>query len=447
MKGQRRRLSIGGATIWFAFSYGGAILGYLAINALAGRLLGAASFGYFVVAVTVSTVLGQLGLLGVHRGGLREAARLEPDDLEGLRDLRRSVRGVSMVALPLTAIATSAVTFVILDGVGVGTRSAIALGMGFLVWLGGQQKLWANYLRGFGDIRFASLLEGRSGGALTSLAQGALMGAVLVFFSSWGLAGALGALAMGYAVPIMLAWLRVWRRWRHVEVARRPFADLRMAVSRHWRFASNLLGGYLNGTVEVWIAALILAAADLSLFAAAQRLSVLLVVPLTSLGVVFSPVVARLFDNDDRLLERLLRTGATLAAAATMVVWLPLLLVPGPVLTVALGDDVFAAAAPILLILTIGSMSNVLSGMCGTALTMSRHEGVATTVQWVAVIVRIGSGVIAAHLFGGVGLAASAAAVTAVMYATLWLLTRRRMGMWTHLTLRPNLRLMRQTSG
>ena len=445
LSGRRGRLSLRAAIVWFAFSYGGAILGYLAVNAFAGRLLGD-RFGYFVIAMTVSTLLGQLGLIGVHRGGLREAARLQPDDLDALQDLRRGVRAVSWLTLPATSVATAAVTFALLDEADPESRWTVTVGMGALVWLSGQQKLWANYLRGFGRVRLASLLEGRSGGVLVSTGQGLLMGVVLLFLPGWGLGAALGAVAVGYAVPVAFAWRQVARLWAHVDGSGPIFRDLVVVVRRYWRFASNLLGGYLNSTLEIWIAGLVLTTAEISLFSAAQRLSILLAVPLVSLGVVFSPVVSRLFGHDDRRLEKLLRTGATVAAVVTAVVWIPMLLVPGPVLAAVYGRE-FAAAAPILVLLTLGNVANVLSGLCGTALTMSRHESVVSTVQWVAVAIRVAAGAVAAALFGAEGLGVSAAVVTASLYITLWLLARRRMGLRTHLTLRPSLRLMRETSG
>lgn len=446
MSGRTGRLSLRGSVGWFALAYAGAIAGYLAVNAFAARLLDD-EFGYFVIAVTVSTLLGQLGLIGVHRGGLREAARLGPDDTEGLRDLRRGVRAVALVTLPLTSAVTAVVTFCVLDEAGTGSRWAVSVGMGVLVWLSGQQKLWANYLRGFGEVRFASLLEGRSGGMLVSAAQGVLVGVVLLFFAGLGLAGALAALALGYAVPVVLAWRRVARRWSHVRGGGSALRDLRVVARRHWRFTSTMLGGYLNSTVEIWIAGLVLSTFDTSLFSAAQRLSILLSIPLVSFGVVFSPVVARLAGNDDVRLERLLRSGASVAALVTAVAWVPMLLVPGPVLGLVFGPT-FAAAAPTLVFLTVGSVANVLTGMCGTALSMSRHEGVTAMVQWLALAVRVPAGLLAVALLGGAaGLGASAAAVTTAMYVALWLLARRRTGLRTHLTFRPSLRLMRETAG
>jgi hypothetical protein len=83
--------------VWFVGSYGVAIVGYVVLNAAASRLLGAQDFGYFVVAITATTLLGQIGLLGVHRSGLREAATMDLTDLEGLALLRRGVRAVSLV--------------------------------------------------------------------------------------------------------------------------------------------------------------------------------------------------------------------------------------------------------------------------------------------------------------------------------------------------------------
>jgi O-antigen/teichoic acid export membrane protein len=161
---------------------------------------------------------------------------------------------------------------------------------------------------------------------------------------------------------------------------------------------------------------------------------------------VFSTVVARQVKEDRARLERLLRTAATLSAAVTAILWVPMLLAPEWLLALVYGD-LFADAAPILVLLTAGSIVNVLSGLCGTALSMSHHERLVSIVQWGAVVLRVAAGCLAASQFGAVGLGASAAIVTSGLYVVMWLLVRRRMGIYTHLTFRPSLRLLRQTSG
>lgn len=444
-RAQRGRLTLDAAILWFAVSYGLTIIGYLVINAVAARMLGS-GFGYFVIAMTVSTLLGQLGLVGVHRGGLREAARMAPNDEQVLAGLRRSVRAISLLMLPATAVVSGVATYFMLAGSDATGRWAVAVGIAALVYLSGQQKLWANYLRGFGQVRFASLLEGRSGGALASGLQAVLLGLVFWLRPGWGLPAALGALAVGYAVPVILAWRQVHLLWRHLDPRGSLWADLVVAVRRYWRFASNLLSGYLNTTVEIWFAAFVLSSSQLSLFSAAQRLSVLLAVPLVSLGVVYSPVVSRLVGHDDMRLQRLLRTGSTFAICLTSVAWVPMLIAPGQILGLVYGDA-FSAAAAVLVLLTIGSFANVWSGMCGTALAMSQHESSVAVVQWIAVAARLIIGPLAAVSFGIVGLGASSAVITAILYLTLWWITRRRMHLWTHPTFRPSIRLLRQTAG
>jgi O-antigen/teichoic acid export membrane protein len=438
-------MSVGLAARWVAASYVVGMLAFLAVNASAARLVGD-DFGYFITCVTVSTALGQLGLMGVHRGGLREAARLSQGDSKGLAELRRDVRVATRVLLPILAVLTFAVTLALVDNRGLGTRCAISGAMGLLVWLGGQQKLWASYLRGFGDVRLASLMEGLLGGTLVTCSQGVVMGVLVLAAPHWGLGAALIAMAAAYAVPVLLASRRVTRVWQLVDVPMVTLSSVKAVVARHWRFASNLLSGYLNGVTEIWIAALVLSSVDTSMFAAAQRLSAVLAVPLGGLAVVLSPVIARLAGQDDGRLEKLLRTGATLGGLVTAAGWIPMLLMPGTLLVAIYGPG-FRDASPILVALTLGSVSSVVAGLCGIALTMSRHEGVVARVMWAALAVRVPLGLGAAAAFGAVGLAVTASAVTAFMYAALWRLARHRMGVSTQPTLKPDWGLLARTEG
>lgn len=438
--GHRARPSLVVALMWFGGSYGGAILGYVAVNALASRMLGD-RFGYFVIAVSASMMVGQVGLFGAHRGGLREAARLDHGDTDGLADLRRSVRVVSLVTLPATALLGGVATLVLLRNAEVGQRWLTAAVMVLMIWLSGQQKLWANYLRGFGKVRFAGLLEGRSGGALVAASQGAAMAVALLLFHDSGLPVALLAMAVGFALPVAGAWFVVWRGWRGTAAGPVSPRLVGQVVSRHRHFAYNMLAGSLGVNMELWLSGAVLSRMDSSLFGAANRISMLLPIFIMSLGVVFSPMVSRLWGNDDPTLERLLRTGATLASVGTAVLWVPLLVVPGFVLGTLFGTT-FEAAAPILVILTVGAISNVVTGMCSVVLTMSQHEAVVAKVQWAFLVPRLVLGLLLAHAFGAIGLAASAAVMTSAQWLSLWYLTKRLTGMRTHPTLRPSPRLM-----
>lgn len=422
-----------------------AIVAYLGLNAVASRLVGEDQFGYFLVVITATTLLGQLGLAGVHRSGLREAARLGHDDDDKLAELREGVRAVSLVALPLTSVVSFFGAWAMLAG----TPDAplVAALTAALVLLTGQQKLLANYLRGFGHLRFAGMLEGRSGGALVASAQAALLLLVWAFFPQWGLVGALAAMAVGYAIPVAAGWVVLSRHWRHTPASARPWAGLRTVFKRDWKFVLSQAGAYCNSTLDLWLAAALLPAVAASMFGAGQRLAQLLLIPMTSLQVVFSPAISRLsVDPDRRRLQSLLRTGSSLATGAVALLWVPMMVVPAFVLSVIFGSA-FSEAAPVLMLLASSYLINALSGLSGVTLSMSYQEGWVAKVHWIGLTVRGLLGIPAALMFGMVGLAATSMLATVTVYALMWWQARQRVGVSTHATLRPNLRLLGQVAG
>ena len=442
---RRSAVSLGHSVLWFGGSYGVAIVAYLGLNAIASRLVGEDQFGYFLVVVTATTLLGQLGLAGVHRSGLREAARLGHDDDDKLAELREGVRAVSLVALPLTSVASFLGAWVMLAGTP--DAPAVAALTAVLVLLTGQQKLLANYLRGFGHAKLSGMLEGRSGGALVAAAQATLLLLVWVLVPEWGMVGALGGLAVGYAIPVAAGWVVLTRHWRHTQVSIRPWAGLRTVLRRDWRFVLSQAGSYCNSSLDLWLAAAFLPAVGASMFGAGQRLAQLLMIPMTSLQVVFSPAISRLaVDPDRRRLQSLLRTGSSLATGAVALLWIPMMVIPAFVLSVVFGAS-FSDAAPVLMLLSTSYLINALSGLSGVTLSMSHQEGWVAKVHWCGLSVRVLLGIPAAVLFGMVGLATTSMLATVTVYALMWWQARKQVGVSTHATLRPNLRLLGQVAG
>jgi hypothetical protein len=78
---------------------------------------------------------------------------------------------------------------------------------------------------------------------------------------------------------------------------------------------------------------------------------------------------------------------------------------------------------------------------------MSHEEGAVAAVQAIGVTLRLVVGCVAALMFGLMGLAVSAAVLTACTYGSMWWLARRRLGLRTEPTLRPRLSLLRRTQG
>jgi O-antigen/teichoic acid export membrane protein len=446
----RPRLSVGGALGWFVASYGVALAGYLGVNAVAGRFLGRELFGYFVLAMTTAAIVGQLALVGVHRSGLRDAATLRDADvsesrLDELQALIGGARAVSLISLPVAAVVCGGVAVALLDdrveGVEVGAAVAV------MVFLAGQQILISQYLRGFGHIRLASLLEGRSGGALVAVLQAAALVVVWQRAPGSGLVGAFLAVSAGYVVPVAVGWWSLRSVLAAGRARRSVWEDLRRTMRNDWRFASNQLATYNNRPTELGVARVVRARASVSLFGAATRLAMILMIPMTSLQVVFAPVVARMLAlGDHATLERVVRSGASMATAVSALLWIPMLVIPGLLLETLFGPG-FRGAAPLLVLLTLGILPSVVTGNSGTVLTMSHHEGVMASLQWVTVAVRAIGAATAGTLFGLTGLGVSAALATATLGVGSWWLAHARTGVWTQATAHPEPGLLRRTSG
>src|SRR4051812_35040652 len=99
-----RRQSLLQSLSWFAASYVVSLVGYLSVNALAARFLGADDFGVFVVIYSSALFVGLISLLGVHRSGLREGSRVDSADDPMLLELRADVWVIHRTTQPATAL-------------------------------------------------------------------------------------------------------------------------------------------------------------------------------------------------------------------------------------------------------------------------------------------------------------------------------------------------------
>jgi O-antigen/teichoic acid export membrane protein len=99
------------------------------------------------------------------------------------------------------------------------------------------------------------------------------------------------------------------------------------------------------------------------------------------------------------------------------------------------------------MLLASSYLINALSGLSGVTLSMSHQEGWVAKVHGCGLTVRVVLGIPAALAFGMVGLATTSMLATVTVYALMWWQARHRVGVSTHATLKPNLRLLTQVAG
>jgi O-antigen/teichoic acid export membrane protein len=444
--GQRRSASLGNAMVWLMGGYAISLVGYLAVNIMSARLLGAGVYGSFLVVTTVAFVVGQLALFGAHRAGLREVARLDRADRAGLAAIGREGAAIVCLAVPAVA-AASALLYIAVSGAGLdGNRVLLGIELGLLICVNALQKLGANYLRGLGRLAAASFVDGSSGGALTLSVQSLLLGVLLLTGSTPALPAVLAVVAAGY-LPSMLVIVGLLRGlWRAVRLPE-MLASLRRSVQRYRVFAVIQVVGYAGASLEIWLAALTLSAHHASYFGAAQRLALMSAVPLTALQSVASPAISRTVLTRTRgLLEGALRTSATLALLSACAFAIPVVIWPDLVLGIFFEGEPTGFAG-VLIILLIGQLINVATGMCGPVLTMTRFEGTVAKATTLGLVLRVAIGIPAAVMGGAMGLAVTATAVSAFMWVYLVVQARTKCSLNTLPTLRPTLGSLQVVKG
>jgi O-antigen/teichoic acid export membrane protein len=92
----------------------------------------------------------------------------------------------------------------------------------------------------------------------------------------------------------------------------------------------------------------------------------------------------------------------------------------------------FRAGAPVLALLSVGFLVDVWSGSCGMVLSMTGHQVVLMRVKLLAAAATIAGSLLVVGRFGMLGVAVVATAVMIGQNLSMWILARRRTGMWTH---------------
>lgn len=126
------------------------------------------------------------------------------------------------------------------------------------------------------------------------------------------------------------------------------------------------------------------AAAEVGLYRVAVAAAALVSLPATAVMMALPPIIARLHAAGDRpALQSLLTTSARLAALLSLPMALACLLAAEPLIRLLFGQQ-FAAAAPLLQILTIGHLAMVAAGAASWALRMTGHERQETQATMIA---------------------------------------------------------------
>jgi O-antigen/teichoic acid export membrane protein len=386
------------------------------VQVLLGRTLVPGAFGLVTIAVQVAFVAAAGSRFGMDMAAVRWVAIGRGSGT--VPHLRSLVERCALVALGASVVLAALLiaTSPLYDRYG-HVIALAALGLPFIA----VASVYLGATRGLGQMRQTlyvfwigqPLLWIVLAGAAIA-AGGATDSVILAYDASW-LVAAMGARAL---------WVREARRFAGRRATRE---EIRTALRYGLPRAPSALLAQAIFWGDLWVLAAFEHGSKLDAYAAAARISQVLLLFLTSLSLVFSPFAADLHARGEvQRLDELFKRSTRWAFAAT----LPLLIV----LFVA-ADDVlhafssrFEVGESALRILLAGQAANVATGSVGFVLIMTGFTGLdlVDNALGMALLVGLAAGLTAA--FGIAGTATAAAVSIAALNLLRLAQVKRRVG-------------------
>ena len=412
---------------WVLFGRVAALSGGLAAQVTLARLLTPEDLGRFFVWSSVVGAVSALASFGIGPVAMRHIA-MHQHSGEGSH-AHGFARGTVRLGA-LCGLGSSGLLFV---AGAVFTPSLLlpALAAGWTALLAVKSVL-ADVLRGFRDIRAATIITDILGGwlgLLGLLALAALLPPLTVANAVVGLSlGLMAAAAFG------LSALR-----QHLAPLPTPAAA--PPVQWWWRQSSSVwmnTGLWLAfGQMDLWILSLFRSPAEVAVYGLASRLSVVLNQPELVSRAVLMPRIAPIHAEGKRdSLQRMVRSAAAASGAVALLGTLALALGGDRALSAIFGPT-YRASLPLALILAGGQVAGSAAGLGATTLLMTGHQSLVVRGSMAGFSCTLLLLLVLVPIHGATG-AATATALGMVFQNLLMLgLAKRSLGIWTAASVRP----------
>jgi O-antigen/teichoic acid export membrane protein len=428
----RSRLISGG--VW---AVGGKVfvlpLGLL-ISALLTRVLSPDDMGAYIFAQSIvlsGIVVAQLGLGPTAVRMI--AGPLGTGDLVSVRDNVRNLLQWGLTGALITAV------LMILFKNFIGIEPNVVVWVALWTLVLAIQKLMTEILRGFHDIRAAALIGDASSGGLISY----IVTAVILLFV-WQLYGQIGFPA-ALLITVIAGTIAVI--WGFVMLARK-LQSLNLTRGRgdthfSWSFLyaalpvlGHTLATLLQNQSGIWFLEAFQPSSDVALYGVAARVVVLITVPLSVVNSVIAPMIPDLFGKGEtERLERILRGLSTLSTIPAVIALIVFFLA-GPFFLQLVFGEFYRAAGNLLIILTLGTVFNVMAGSCGLTLILTGHQ---KTLMGISIFTGLLTAVAVyytAGRFGTIGVASVVSASLFLKNVLMIIFNKRLTGIWAHAMLR-----------
>jgi O-antigen/teichoic acid export membrane protein len=363
-----------------------AALATLAAQVLMTRTLGAEAFGAVTVLTQGAFVVSFLTRSGMDMAVLRDVA--VEVGVGRMPYIRRPVaRAVTIAGVVSTLVAL--IVFLSRDAVAdlfsldavlrEYAVEAAALGLPFLA----LANVWLSATRGLKIMRYT----------LYVFWAGQPVVWVLLMLAGWQISETPWMSVLAYSLSWLWAAVAAGYFWRRESRSWDTAPMETGAMSRLFRYAGPRAPAALFSQLLFWTDLFVLtryaSGTEVGVYSAALRAGQVIVLFLTSVSLMFSPFVADLHNRGERdRLDKLFKSLTRWTIAATMPLFLVLLVVPGPALRI-FGAE-FAGGQTALLIILAGQFINIATGSVGFVLIMVGRTGWDLLVYAGSLVLNIG---------------------------------------------------------
>ena len=403
--------------------------------ALLARLLAPAEMGvYFLIAnlVAVLTVIAQLGLS-------QSVVRLVADALA--RNLPGRARAAILDVLIMGFLSAMATGLLLQFGLGQWLARTVfhselmaTMVIWTALWVVVQvlQRFIDEMFRGLHDLRLAAIFGGIVTGVL-------IVGFYATLYLTKGQADLRNILILNviaFGVSMLVAGFVLMRKIRPLrgegELA------VREIVAISWPFFLASITNIILLRADLWILGMYVSEQNVAVYGAAARIITVVTIPLTMASAILAPMIAELHAQGQKdKLEKVLRAVATIGGLPAVVVILLFVFVGQPGLELLYGDALYRQGWPILVMLGLGQLVNVWSGVCVQLLMMTGHQISVMVITLMASLVAILGAVLAVEPFGMYGVAGAFAAGIALQNILMVVHSYRTLGVRSYMLINP----------
>ena len=290
------------------------------------------------------------------------------------------------------------------------------------------QQIIVETFRGLHDIKMASLFSG----VISNLIIVIIL--CIIFYSDKGNYYLVVQLVTFAAIISVLVSAYVLRR--RLVVLKKVKFELNSAniVRDAWPLWITSISVFILTYSDLWVVTYFLNKTDVALYGSSAKLLIILSLVVSLSYAVLPPIIAEMNKKGEfEKLQNILRAfafGNTLVVAPIILI---ILLFPSYVLELFFGES-YIAAASVLIILSIGKLINVVTGIRGYVLILTGHGPILMKISLISGILNIVFCSLGATYWGVIGVSFGAMSAMIIQCLLEMIAVKHKLGIWTHLS-------------